>query len=236
MGVDTFKDEEAVKPILMPPEALPAFGNAEICEMVQKKFDISKSDIIKTKIHYCLEGDYQRRIVIPSYDSFGNLNFFITRTFDDWSMYKYKNCDRKPKEIIFNELFVNWEKPLILTESVKTHIKMIDYENFIPLLGSSFYKKSHLLNEMILNGTSEVILMLDIEAQNDTFEAAKKLLSYGFTVKIVENLKGENQPDKLDCDSILDCKNNAVKVDRMKLLKMKIQKGYNAQKNTDSYL
>lgn len=236
MGVDAYQEEEVVKPILMPPEALPVFSNEEIAQFVQVKFDITRSDIIKTKLHYCLEGDYRSRIVIPSYDSNGNLNFFTTRTFEDWSQYKWKNCERKPKEIIFNELFVNWDKPVILTESVKTHIKMIDYENYIPMMGSTFYKNSYLLNEMILNGTSEVILMLDIGAEKDTFDAAKRLLSYGFAVKVVSDLFGAKQPDELDCDSILNCTNSAVEVDRMRLLKMKIQQGTDGQKNTDSHL
>lgn len=236
MGVDTYDQEVVVKPVLMPSEAEPVHLNQTICEMVENKFNVSRSDIIKAKIHYCLSGEYQERIIVPSYDLNGNLNFFVTRTFNDWTSYKYRNCERKPREIIFNELFINWNEPLILTENVKTHIKMIDYENYTPILGSIFYEKSYLLNEMILNGTSEVILMLDRGAAKDTFKAAKKLLSYGFKVKIADDFGDQDQPDTLTRDEIVDCRNSAKEVDRMRLLKLKIQKGTNGQKNIDSYL
>ena len=39
------------------------------------KRGLSDSDIIKYNLHYCLSGIYQNRIIIPSYDSDGQLNY-----------------------------------------------------------------------------------------------------------------------------------------------------------------
>ena len=38
-------------------------------------------DILKHNIGYCDEGKYSNRIIIPSYDSDGQLNFFVGRDF-----------------------------------------------------------------------------------------------------------------------------------------------------------
>lgn len=227
MGIDPPADQSVVKPILMPPEALPIVSDKGMLELAIKKFDVTISDLIKSKVHYCWSGEYFGRFIFPSFDANGNLNYFVTRTFNDDSWCKYLNCERSPKDVIFNELFIDWNKPLILTESIKTHVKMIDYQNYIPNLGSSFHKKSYLLSEMIMNGAKEIILMFDLSAKSDTILAAKRLLSFGFTVKIVENLMGADQPDKLSCDEIIACKTKAVEVDNFKLLKLKIQKELN---------
>ena len=45
------------------------------------KRDIDDSDILKYNIGYCDEGLYSNRIIIPSYDSEGTLNFFVGRDF-----------------------------------------------------------------------------------------------------------------------------------------------------------
>ena len=47
------------------------------------------SDVIRYNLHYCLNGIYQNRIIIPSYDSNGQLNYFVGRDFYKGGM-KYK--------------------------------------------------------------------------------------------------------------------------------------------------
>ena len=61
---------------------------------------------------YCLEGEYRNRIVVPSFDDDGDVNYFVGRSFTGDS-YKYKN-PRASKNIVFNELFVDWDSDLIL--------------------------------------------------------------------------------------------------------------------------
>ena len=46
---------------------------------------IGKKDIIKCKIGYCPKGKYGGRIIVPSFDEDGDVNFFISRSYDrDW--------------------------------------------------------------------------------------------------------------------------------------------------------
>ena len=42
---------------------------------------ISKETLFKYNIGFCVEGKYEGRIVIPSYNANGELNYFITRAF-----------------------------------------------------------------------------------------------------------------------------------------------------------
>jgi DNA primase len=56
-----------------------------------KARNITKNDIIKYNMGYCEKGRYANHIIIPSYDSNGNLNYFTARTFDKSNPVKYKN-------------------------------------------------------------------------------------------------------------------------------------------------
>ena len=46
-----------------------------------RKRGITSEDIKRYNLGYCSEGVYQNRIIIPSYDSIGKLNYFVGRDF-----------------------------------------------------------------------------------------------------------------------------------------------------------
>ena len=60
----------------------------------------SKRDILLWKIGYCNSHELHHRIVVPSFDSDGNMNYYIARSYraDVWP--KYKN-PKSSKDIIF---------------------------------------------------------------------------------------------------------------------------------------
>ena len=62
---------------------------------------ISKQDILRWKIGFCFEGEYRNRVIVPSFDENGNVNYFVARSYTNDS-YKYKN-PKASKNIIFNE-------------------------------------------------------------------------------------------------------------------------------------
>lgn len=79
---------------------------------------------------------YHGMVVIPSYDQFGNLNYFTCR--DYTGIPKGKGTDRKnpdipKKDFVFNEGMINWYEPVTLVEGPFDHIVT---PNSIPLLGS----------------------------------------------------------------------------------------------------
>ena len=131
------------------------------------------TDILNWKIGFCDFGEYQDRIIVPSFDSEGNVSFFIARSYtDDWM--KYRN-PKVSKDIIFNDLNVDWDSDVILVEGVFDAMKC---KNAIPLLGSTLRENS-LLFQKICEKRSNVYLALDEDAKGKEFGIAKKLREYG---------------------------------------------------------
>ena len=96
-----------------------------------KKRNISKEIVEKYEIGFTTEGEYKFRIIVPSYNSEGNLQFFVARSYVNTKL-KYKNPEQEKSEIIFNENHLDWEKDIYLVEGV---FDMFFLPNSIPLLG-----------------------------------------------------------------------------------------------------
>jgi hypothetical protein len=141
-----------------------------------KKRGIIEKDIKYFKIGYCEEGDYKSRVIIPSFNEEGYCNYFVARSYtDDWLQYKNPEAS---KDIIFNDLLMNWKEPVTIVEGVFDAIKA---ENSIPLLGSTLNKKSKIFYKLIENST-KVYLALDKDVLKKTFFIIKDLLEYGVEV------------------------------------------------------
>ena len=131
------------------------------------------TDILNWKVGFCDFGEYQDRVIVPSFDSEGNVSFFIARSYtDDWM--KYRN-PKVSKDIIFNDLNVDWDDDVILVEGVFDAMKC---KNAIPLLGSTLRENS-LLFQKICEKRPNVYLALDEDAKGKEFAIAKKLREYG---------------------------------------------------------
>jgi len=97
--------------------------------------NITEQDIYKWKIGICAKGDYYNRIIIPSFNSAGNCNFFVARSIDENPKYPYLYAKVEKSHIIFNELNINWNNPIFLTEGCFDGIKIS--KNVIPLIGKT---------------------------------------------------------------------------------------------------
>lgn len=78
---------------------------------------ITDEMIDKYKIGYTVKGDFAYRVIVPSYNSQGNLNYFVARAWVPKKM-KYKNPTAQKDEIIFNEGLIDWTKDIFLCEGV----------------------------------------------------------------------------------------------------------------------
>lgn len=142
---------------------------------------IGKKDIIKWKIGYCPKGKYGGRIVIPSFDEDGDVNFFISRSYDrDWR--KYLNPEAS-KDIIFNHPYIDFDEPITIVEGVFDAIKAGD--NSVPLLGSTLTETSGLFDQIIKNDTP-VYLALDPDADKKTNKLIRLFLNYDIELYLVD--------------------------------------------------
>ena len=142
------------------------------------KRGITKSDIIKYNIGYCEEGEYRGRIIIPSYDDEGNLNYFIARSFYENETYKYKNPPVSRNIIVFEDM-INWNEPITLVEGVFDSFSV--KRNVIPLLGKFLLPK--LRNKILEMGVKHINILLDNDAVKESTEHTDYFIKNGITVK-----------------------------------------------------
>lgn len=155
-----------------------------------QKREVSKSLILKYKIGYCSSGKYKDRIVIPSFDLMGKVDYFVARNYvSDYLRYSNPPTHR---DLIFNELWIDWEKPIVLTEGVFDAIKV---SNSIPILGTEVSEDS-LLFRKIVEFSDTVVLALDNTARFKQNKISKLLLSYDLDVNEI-NLKGNKDLGEL---------------------------------------
>ena len=128
---------------------------------------ITDEIIEKYEIGFTNRGKFFNRIIIPSYDSDGELNYFIARWFpNEYTKLKYLNPEVEKQEIIFNEGKVNWDATIYLVEGATDHIVT---PNSIPLLGKFI---SPILLELLQEkAKAYVVVVLD----DDAYEDAKRL-------------------------------------------------------------
>jgi len=143
---------------------------------------VTDLDIINWKVGYCAEGDYEGRVIIPSFNCDGYVNFFVARAYvDHWR--KYMNPRVSRNEIIFNELFLDFTEDLIIVEGAFDAIKA--GTNSVPLLGSTLSKRSKLLKQIVKYDTS-VFLALDADAENKSYDIISELIKYGIDIYKVD--------------------------------------------------
>jgi DNA primase len=129
-----------------------------------KERKIKKEIIQKYKMGYVSGGQYDSRVVIPSYDINNELNYWVTRTYVN-AKPKYLNPDSDKEILIFNECCVDWDSDVYLVEGPFDHIVV---HNSIPLLGKKISDK--LMHSLFHKTNGNVIILLD----DDAWEDAKK--------------------------------------------------------------
>lgn len=147
-------------------------------------------------IGYTCDGKHKNRIVIPSYDMNGELNYWVTRTFDKWGKFKYLNPEtdveaKDKNHIIFNEGRINWDSTIYLVEGAFDHIVT---PNSIPLLGKFI---SDLLFQMLqTKAKGDIVIVLDggAEERADTKVLYKRLNTVNLynRIKVVYLKDGED--------------------------------------------
>lgn len=139
---------------------------------------LNKSDMLRWRISATKYGTFKRKAIIPSFDQNGDVNYFVARKIDD-STFKYNNCKRPKTEIVFNEVDIDWSKPVILVEGVFDAINCP--ENTIPVLGSSLPKDSELFKKLWQNNC-QVTVAFDPDLKGKSHKVCYDLSSVGLDV------------------------------------------------------
>ena len=150
---------------------------------------ITEKQIVKYGIGYCKDGLYSRRVIIPSYNCDGSLNYFVSRSYYVDEKMKYKNPPISKNVICFDSQ-INWNEPIILCEGVFDAITI--RRNAIPLLGK--FPSKTLVEKIFMNGVSDIVISLDNDAKTEALKASEYFRKQGINVKFM-NLKDKDAAD-----------------------------------------
>tara|TARA_Y100001937_G_scaffold104742_1_gene144977 strand:- start:361 stop:1275 length:915 start_codon:yes stop_codon:yes gene_type:complete len=179
------KEENKKYDIALPKEYKPLYVKSELPVYKHAIHYLTKrgiriSDILRYSIGYCDSGLYSNRIIVPSYDADGKLNYFIARSiFGDG--FKYKNPPMSKDTVCF-ELLINWNEPIVLCEGMFDAIAI--RRNAIPLLGK--FPSKTLIKKIIEKNVKKVYVALDNDAVLDAVKLSKFLMDYGINTYLLE--------------------------------------------------
>jgi DNA primase len=162
-----------------------------------KSRNIGEELIRKYNIGFCYDGPYANRIIIPSYDENGRINYFIARSYLSRTKMKYKNPDVQKETIIWNEHLLDWNKKVYLVEGVFDSIFL---PNSIPMLGKYI---SDMLFKKIYETAIGVTIILDGDAWDDAERLyhkinCGKLMGRVYVVKLPKDKDIADLQGKLD--------------------------------------
>jgi DNA primase len=163
---ETVVKREKKKKTLKLPEGFTLFKNSSTVYPVRKQAinylhnrGISDYMIEKYQIGFCDKGDHAGRIVIPSYDSKGELNYYIARSWNPMSRAKYKNPEAEKDKIIFWENLIDWDRDIYLVEGAFDGLFL---DNAIPMLGK--HMSELLFDTIYKKAKGDIIICLDADA------------------------------------------------------------------------
>jgi hypothetical protein len=107
------------------------------------------------------------------------LNYFVARSYYG-SDFRYKNPDVS-KNIVFNEIHINWSEPIVLVEGVFDAIAV--KRNAIPVLGKTINDSLRL--KILEKHTKKVYICFDNDAIKNSADAIDELMRNGVEVYFI---------------------------------------------------
>jgi len=163
---ETVVKRERPKKTLKLPDAFTLFKDSSPVYPVRrqamnylKSRGITDEMIEKFGIGFCDKGDHAGRIVIPSYNTNGVLNYYIARSWNPMSRAKYKNPEAEKDKIIFWENLIDWNKDIFLVEGAFDGLFL---ENSIPMLGK--HMSELLFETLYMKAKGNITICLDADA------------------------------------------------------------------------
>ncbi len=174
------------------------------------------SDILKYRLGYCESGSYKHKIIIPSYDEFGKLNFFTGRSYYDVD-FKHKNPEIS-KDVIGFELQVNWSHPVVLVEGAFDAIAI--KRNCIPLFGKIVL--SELKKKIIQHKVKSIYIALDKDALRNALQITEYFMNNGIDVHFIDMVKKD--PSDIGFKGMCEMIKKSEPITFRKLMEYKFQK------------
>lgn len=121
----------------------------------------------------------RNRIIIPSYDINGDLNYWIGRDYVNKKgshKTKYLNCDADKNAIVLHEDKIRWDADIVLVEGV---LDCIYYSNTIALMGKFLKNTGELFYQLYEKSNARIIICLDSDTTIEETKRIYKVLNVG---------------------------------------------------------
>ena len=184
-------------------DALDDYRAVNSLRWLREETGASDETLYFNKVMFCPRGDYAGRILFPSFDKSGDLNFFQTRDVRRTDGMKYINSPTPIRNVVYNEIMIDWNSPIILVESIKSVLSHYDIPNIVPILGTRFTKRYKIFRDSVLNDLKVVYLALDPEAKDKAYEIMNIYNSFGIEARLV-NWSSKVQPDNIATEDFVD--------------------------------
>jgi len=180
-NINIFIDKEAISQfhLNLPEEFRPiveckdSIAGRKAYDYLTRVRKIEEKDILRHKIGLAIAGDYQNRIIFPSFNKEGFINYFTTRGYEGGYV-----SPTVPKgyrsQIIPNELNIDWTKPVVLVEGYVDMLKSIP--NTIPLFGKSIMEHWVLFEKIVMSDIP-IFLALDQDAKKSSHKISELFMS-----------------------------------------------------------
>lgn len=154
---------------------------------------VSSEKMWRYRLGAVKSGRLRRRLIIPSFDTEGNINYYCAREISGTSRMKYINAPVPKGDIVFNEFLIDWKKSVTLVEGPMDVLEA--GKNSICLLGSHL-SYSSVVAQKIIQNTPDVYIALDADAKDKSEKIASFLMAYGIRSLMVD------LPDNKDVSEI----------------------------------
>ena len=134
------------------------------------------------RMGYVDHGPLAGRVVIPSFDSFGSVNFWSARSIDpEEHRFRYR-LPQASKDVISNEYMVDWSRPVYLVEGIFDEVAI--GPQAISLYGK--FMMPLLAKRLVERRPPSVIVCLDSDARSDARNLVKRLISYDLRCSLTD--------------------------------------------------
>lgn len=175
--------EPVQPPLALPKEFIPVAKaspsnrrHGAALDYLFKTRKVSEQAADRFKLGFCTEGRYWGRVVVPSWDGDGAVNYFTTRTYIETAKPKYLNpwCDRS--RIIFNESGIDFNALVFVVEGPFDMLAVP--ANTTILLGKSL---THAFFAKAERHATPILFALDPDAAADQRKMLRKLAFTGLS-------------------------------------------------------
>jgi hypothetical protein len=189
----------------------------KVCYNYAKKRGFSEIEMTRYNMGFVDEGELKDRLIIPSYDENGVLNYYTARSYYDDTFLKYINATVNRANVIGFEYFIDFKQPVNLVEGGLDAVTL--GFNTVPLFGKIMSNKLKL--KLVENRTPLVRVILDDDALKDALKITQDIQKLGVDAILVK-MEGKD-PNKIGKFKTFEIIENTKRLDFLDVLKYKLK-------------